>query len=286
MRRSLPIIALLICCATARAEWIADVDAGVLHDSNLNNTERGRVSDSALLAVLIAGQRVQFTRDVSLTATAEFRGEAYRHITGMDNVSAGVTLALRRKLGLGAAAPWIRLDASATRLVYEVDVRDGWLYRSSIAAGQRFAQHWELAARYGFEARTGDHGTAVVRGIPGDAFDLRNQSAAFDVRYSPSDTTLLFAAYGWRYGDVVSTSAPSRKIFGASSAITRDRAFGNDTFAYRLDGVSHLFSAGVSQAIGSSTAVSLSYQYQITHADADNRYVKNVLAATYSHRFF
>ena len=286
MRRALPAVALLICCTTARADWIVDVDAGVLHDSNLNNAERGRVSDSALSALLIAGQRVQLTRDLSLTATAEFRGEAYRHVNGMDNISAGVSLALRRKLGLGAAVPWLRLDASAARLEYDVDVRDGWIYRASLAAGQRFAQQWELQARYGLEARTADQATAVVRGIPGNAFELRNHGAALDVRYSPNDMTLLFAAYGWRHGDVVSTSTPSRKIFGASSAITRDPAFGSDTFAYRLDGVSHLFSVGVSQAIGSSAALSLSYQHQITHAEGDNRYIKNVLAATYSHRFF
>jgi hypothetical protein len=286
MRRALAAVSLLICCASARADWISDVDAGVLHDSNLNNAERGRVSDSALFLVLIAGQRMQLTRDLSLTATAELRGEAYRHVTSMNNVSAGVALALRRKLGVGAAVPWIRLDASAVRLDYEVDVRDSWLYRASIAAGQRFADQWELQVRYGIEARSGDHDTAAVRGIPGDAFDLRNHGAVLDVRYSPGETTVLFAAYGWRQGDVVSTSTPSRKIFSASSAITHDPAFGTDTFAYRLDGTSHLFSAGVSHAIGASTALSLSYQHQITHADGHNRYIKNVLAATYSHRFF
>ena len=288
MRRFVLAFVLGACCpAAAMADWIADVEAGFLHDTNLNNAElKSDIrKDTALTASLSIGQFLQLTQSDSLTVTANVKGETYRHFSGMNNLVAGMTLSVRRKLAIGAAAPWVRVSASAARLDFQESVRDGWLYRAAIAAGKRFAQRWELQAEYSYEKRTGDHATRTVAALPGDVFDLTSHAVTLDARYSLSEKTLLFAAYTWREGDVVSTSAPNAKIFRASAALTRDPVFGPAARAYRLEAKSHTVSVGASQAISSHSAVNVSYQRQMTYAEGDNNYFKNIFAASYAHSF-
>jgi hypothetical protein len=154
-----------------------------------------------------------------------------------------------------------------------------------VASGKRLAQRWELQGEYSFERRTGDHAITVVPTLSGAVFDLSSHALTFDVRYSATGKTLLFAGYTWRDGEVVSTSAPNSKIFRGSTALARDPAFGANARAYRLDAISHILSLGVSQAMSSRSALNVSYQRQITHGAGDNNYYKNIFAASYSHSF-
>ena len=289
MSRSLVLLVLAVCYpGCAAAAWIADVDAGFLHDGNLNNAELAQDirSDRAVTASLSAGQFMQLDRDHSLTVTADVKGEIYHRFSGMNNIAAGATLGVRRKLGVGAAAPWLRLSASAARLDFNEDVRDGWLFRAGLSGGKRVAERWELLAEYSFEKRTGDDETPVSRNLPGNVFDLQSHAAAFDVRYSLSEKTLFFVGYTWREGDVVSSSVPNAKIFRASTALARDPVFGAGISAYKLDAITRTISVGASQALSPRAALNLSYQRQMTHGAGDNNYFKNVFTATYAHGFF
>jgi hypothetical protein len=272
----------------ANADWIAHGEAGVAFDSNLNNAQLKQDihDDASVRATLTAGQLLQLDRNFSLTLTAGVNGETYQRFSGMSNVSLGGTVALRRKFGLGSAAPWLRVSGSAARLQFNNDIRDGWLVRGSVAGGKRFAEQWEVQARYDLERRTGDRAARVIPTIPGNVFDLRSQTIALDLRYSASETTLLFGGYAWRDGDVVSTSTPNFKIFRASSAISPDPVFGPNNFAYRIDAMSHIATLGVSQGIGQRSALNVSYQRQMTHAERDNNYFKSIFAASYSYHFF
>ena len=286
--RLLAAVILWTCCpAAAVAHWIADVDAGLLHDSNLNNAQlKSDIrSDTALSAAFSVGQFVQLTPSDSLTVTANAKAETYQHFSGMNNVSAGITIAVRRKLAVGAEAPWLRLSTSAARLDFQNSVRDGWLLRAAMAAGKRLSERWELQAEYSNEKRTGDNAVRTVAALPGDVFDVMSHAVSLDVRFSVTEKTLVFAGYVWREGDVVSTSAPNAKIFAASTALTRDPAFGTAARAYRLDAVTRIASVGVSQAIGPNSALNVSYQRQMTHGDGGNNYFKSILAASYAHVF-
>ena len=284
-----PVLLVLPFCfpTAAAADWIADVDAGVIYDNNLNNAELERDirSDSALTASLSVGQVLQLDTDHSLAVTADLKSELYKHHSGMNNLTAGATLSLRRKLGLGAAAPWLRVSASGARLQFDESLRDGWLYRAGAAAGKRFAERWDVQVAYGFEKRTADNARPVIAALPGNVFDLRSHSLSLDLRYSASDTILLFAGYSWRNGDVVSTSVPNAKIFRASTALARDPVFPVGNFAYTLDAISHHAVVGVSVALNSHSSVNLSYARQITYGAGDNNYYKSLFAASYSYSF-
>ncbi len=271
----------------ARGDWIADVDAGAFYDSNLNNAELERDirSDSALTAALSVGQFFRLDTDHSLAVTADVRSEVYHRYSGMNNLALGATLALRRKLGLGPAVPWVRVFASAARLEFKEGVRDGWLYRTGVSAGKRFADRWDAQAGYSFEKRTGDSAIPVVAALSGDVFELESHALNLDVGYSASETILLFAGYAWRNGDVVSTSMPNAKIFRASTALARDPVFPAGNFAYTLHAVSHNANVGVSVAVSSRSSLNLSYTRQITHGDGENDYYKNFFVASYSYSF-
>jgi hypothetical protein len=289
MLREIAFIGLMTACsAVAHADWLLDFEGGVLHDSNLTNAQlqRDTKSDSAVTASFSGAHSTQLSRDFSVAVALDLRSEAYQRFSGMTNASAGTTLSVKRKLGVGAAAPWIRLSAAAARLEFNDRVRDGWLYGTALAGGQRIAQRWELQVRYSVDRRKGDNEIAALRTVSGDVFDLRAQTLTLDLRYALSDGTLLFAGYAWRDGDVVSSSTPNAKIFASSSAITPDAVFGPNHYAYKLDASSRLLNAGVSQVLSRRSALNVTYQRQVTHAQGDNNYYKNVFAATYAHSFF
>ena len=286
------VLAILVVIAgspgAAFADWIVDADAGLVYDSNLGNAElkRDTRSDTALQASFSAGHFIQLTRTLSLTATVETKGEIYQHFGGMNNLAFGPTLAMRHRFGLGATAPWLRLSGDAARLEFEDEVRDGWRYGMSLAAGQRIATRWDVRAEYRYERRTADREIAVLPALPGSVFNLSSRSVRADVRYSRDERTMVFAGFAWRYGDVVSTSTPNAKIFRASSALARDPTFGSNAYAYRLAGVSRIATVGLSQALSDRSALNVSFQRQVTHAESDNNYLKSVIAASYSHSFF
>jgi hypothetical protein len=243
-------------------------------------------SDRALTVSASVGQFIQLDRDHSLTMSLDLKTEQYNHFGGLSNVSTGAAIGARRKFGVGAAAPWVRVSASATHFDFNESVRDGWLYRGGLSVGKRIAERWEVQAEYSVERRTGDDAVPIVRALPGDTFDLRSQSATLDVRFSVSEQTLVFVGHAWRNGDVVSTSMPNARIFRTSTALSRDPVFGPGMFAYKLDAITHTLSLGASQALGTRSALNASYQRQMTHGAGDNDYFKNVFALTYSHGFF
>jgi hypothetical protein len=179
----------------------------------------------------------------------------------------------------------VRLSASAARLEFKHDLRDGWLYRGGFAAGKRFAERWEVQAGYSYEKRTADNSRPTGGALPGNVFDLHAHVFAFDVSYSMSEKTLFFVSYNAREGDVVSSSPRNAKIRNGSTAIAADPVFGPNVFAYTLDATSHAINVGVSHAISARSSVNLGYLRQITHGDGDNNYYKNVFTASYSHSF-
>ena len=135
-RFALPLL-LALHTAAAQADWIARVEGGLAYDTNLGNAQLKQDihSDSSVRASVSAGQFLQLDRSHSLTLTADVSGESYQRFSGMSNLSAGVTLALRRKFGLGSAAPWVTVSGSAARLQFNDNIRDGWLVRGSLSGG-------------------------------------------------------------------------------------------------------------------------------------------------------
>jgi len=271
----------------AGAAWIADVEVGLVHEDNvsLGEMERDIKSDTALSTSFSAGASTLLGERNTLSVTGDFIGNVYDRFSGLDNLSLGVTAAFRRKLGLGAAAPWVRVSGAGARQEYRNDVRDGWRYRLGTGVGKRFGERWDLRAEYAFERRMADHERAVTPRLPGDVFDQESHTLSFRGDFLYSEAISLSVGYALRRGDVASTTQRNPAIFAASSAVTADSTFGSDTFAYKIDATTHVLSFGLSLALGQRSSFNLGYEHQIGQGNGGVDYRNNVFRASFLYSY-
>lgn len=271
----------------ADAAWVADVEAGLVYEDNVNLAEKARdtLDDTALGTSVSAGALAFPTDDSVVSLTGDAIGTAYTRFGGLSNVALGATAAFRYKFGLGAQAVWGRVTSSAARLEYQEDVRDGWRYRLAAAAGKRLGERWDVRVEYAFERRTADHETAVTPRLPGDVFDQTSHTVSVRADYQHSKAVVVFAGYVLRWGDVASTTPRNAAIFAASSAVTADPAFGPDALAYKIEATTHLLGAGLSFALGERSSFNLGYEHQIGLGNGGIDYSNNVFRASFLYSY-
>jgi hypothetical protein len=283
---ALALACLLLHVRPAGADWIADVEAGLVYEDNVNlaDRERDTLSDTALGASLSAGGLAHVTDSSVVSLTGDVIGAGYTRFTGLSNLYLGATAAFRTRFGLGPAAPWVRVAGSAARLEYREDVRDGWRYRAVAGAGTRFGERWDVRVEYAFDHRTADHELAVTR-LPGDVFDQTSHTISARVDHLHSRALVAFAGYALRLGDVASTTPRNPALFGVSSAVTPDPAFGPDAVAYKIDATTHILSVGLSFALGEQASFNLGYERQIGLGDGGIDYHNNVFRASFLYSY-
>jgi hypothetical protein len=269
----------------ARADEILDVQAGLLFDSNLPRAEYAHdvKSDTALQASVAWGRFIPLADGLGLRATIDAAGEVYAHYTGLNNVAAGGSLALRRKFGLGAFAPWISFSAAGARLDYHSRLRDGWRTELGVGAGRRLTQAWNVSTRFAYQHRTADENDAIVPGVSGDVFDLQSHQAGVTSEVSVTERLSLALGYDYRRGDVASTTLRNFAIFTHSDAIERDPVFGADTIGYRIFAITRAWRCGASYAVGVSGSINLTAERWVSRSRGGIDYFNTLVGLAYAH---
>lgn len=291
----------------AFAEWVGDTEVEIRHDSNINNAQSDNniAVDSALNAGISATGFFPLENGNSLSITGESRGEVFKHYTGLNNISLGAALAFRKKWALGQYAPWTGLSMSSARLDYTNNIRNGWRHQVAIRGGKRIFERWDVRAEYMIERRTADTLPPDQPGISGDVFSQSSRAMALNAGYTWSDN--IFLAFGTllRHGDVVaSTRAAVANVYGtypgyypvaptpatatissASKARAADPVFGPDFYAYRITGTTYGLNVTMNIAVSPHSLMRASIARQVTHAEGDNNYVKNVTMLSWNYNF-
>ncbi len=274
----------------ASAEGFLNLDAKLKYDNNLTNAEHSSdiVGDSLVVAAVNGGYYIQLNDFDSLRIQGELSGEAYNTFHGLDNVSLGANLSLKRKWGLGLYKPWSALSVSAARLDYSNSLRDGWLYQAQISAGKRITERWDIWADIALQKRTADNAPEVDPGVSGAVFDLINRIFKLDAVYAFNDKTFLTLGYQLRYGDVVSTTiheSPTHVFDLVTTAVALDPIFGPEAEAYRITGTTQIFGARISTALSTNSVLGFEYQRHITHGNGNINYYNSTPTLTFSYGF-
>ena len=278
--------ALLICvylfvvgmgAAPVKAEWFFNGESTLVHDSNLGNAEldEDKVSDNSVALKFASGSFMPMEDGWSINLQGVMNGEIYDHYHGMNNLALGAEVELRKKMGLGAYAPWVSLSLSGLRLSYNEKVRDGWRQVGELTLGKRFSESWDVWMALNYEKRIGDHDNPVDVGVSGAAFDLSGTTIKFDAVHTLTDKVAMTMAYAYRYGDVVSSSlrdSPAHKYDGVSTAVMMDPVFGSESEAYRLTGSTQTFNVGVTYDLASHWLLGTEFQRVVTHGKGGNNY--------------
>lgn len=271
----------------ARSDWSLGTDAAVRHDDNVGNAQfySDKAADSTLDARLSMFRLFTLGESYSATIGGELGGEVYRQLTGLNNASLDATVALKKKWGLGAFAPWARAGLSVARFGYEDGYRNAWDYRATLGAGQRISERWNVWADYAYESRVATPQPEEVPGLSGDAYSQVSQSVAAHVEFSLTESAYLSMGLLRRHGDVVSTSTPNTAVFYSSRALAEDPTFGPNAYAYKLTGNTLGLRLGVNYAWGAHTLLGCGFDRLDTHSDGGNGYTRSIAELTWDYRF-
>jgi hypothetical protein len=262
-------------------------EAGVRHDDNVGNAQfsSDRTADTIIDARLSIVQLIPLGESYSMTVGADVSGESYFHITGLNNGSVEGVLALKRKWGLGAFAPWARAGISVARSSYADSYRNAWIYHATLASGRRIDERWNVWADYGYERRAASTQPEEVPGLSGDAFSETSHKAALHVEYSLNESAFLTVTFLGRHGDVVSTTMPGANLYYDAHALAEDPAFGPEAYAYRLTGTTYGFRAGVNFTPTAHSLLGVGFARFDTRADGGTDYTKSIPQITWNYSF-
>jgi hypothetical protein len=272
----------------ARSDWAVGADARVRHDNNVGNAQLSSdiVADSIVDARLSAYRLFPFGDGYGLTVGGDLSGEVYHEIKGLNNASLDASFALRKKWGLGALVPWVRVGAAVARSNYRDSYRDSWDYRATLASGRRIAERWNLWGEFTWENRAASAGPEEVPGWSSDAFSQISRSVAANLEYSLSQSVFLSLGLSGRRGDVVSTTlGPNAMAYYASAAIAADPAFGPNAYAYRLTGTTRGAQVGINYSATTHSLLGAGFERFDTHADGGNNYTKSIVQITWNYDF-
>ena len=143
---TLVVALLLLCPAAGLAAWFGSVEVGAGYDDNISRAELPSDIKSDYLArvALDGGRAWELENGKGLNLTGSLAYTGHDEFDGLDNLALGLTGTFRKKFGLGAEAPRLRLVGTIERLDYDARNRDGWFYLGEIRYGKRLSDRWGL----------------------------------------------------------------------------------------------------------------------------------------------
>jgi hypothetical protein len=288
--RLLQLPALLAALAVA-ASHASGADATALaiwQDNITNTTTAGGRLPSWMLSVMASDEvRRILPDDNAFFLGASFEGEACMDYHGLNFASAGPTVGIQHKFGLGAYVPTLRLDLGVEGIAAAESARAGWSDRATLNLGQRFTEALRLDL-------TGEWNRTDARD---DTFSHTATVLGAALAFDLNDRWRLKAGVRWRNGDVVSYYRAQWTAWGwvPSGYGGYDGEYGDQagrlvtTFdrpylAYRLNADTLSYAVTLSPALGPNTALVFTGECSVTENNSV-RYVNHLISAGVTHRF-
>jgi hypothetical protein len=215
--------------------------------------------------------------------------EKFDEVALLDRHSLGSSMALRWQPSSAFSAPIVEWNASVQDDNIRTDQRDATLFKTQLFVTRRFTDR--ITMSLGGEYRMADSRSTV--------FDLEDTRLFWNFDYLLRQKYALYFTYSYLQGDVFSSA---QRIFcngafatdilpliNAATAIEGDYAY-NETFcgewiAYRLNGKTSTYVAGVNRPVGKSMAFDISLMHVDVDADMGNHYERNLVRASLLKRF-
>jgi hypothetical protein len=261
----------------AHADWIRDFKTEALYNDNVSRSSRDEDArdDFAFSAAARVGKFTHLASGLRFTLTLDVDSQLWAQYNDFNHTAAGGTASLRYRFGLGANAPFIRVEGSAKYAEFDQDLQDGARYRATVVVGKRFGERLEAQLAYLFDR-------ADARD---SLFEVGGHSFLARVAVDVTPSTQLSAEYSARRGEVVSYAVPPRPdlVALAHKRIEVD-TFGEPYVAYNLDATTHRLGLGLGQALTKKLGVSLRYEWQVT-SRAQIEYTNHVVLAAFQVSF-
>lgn len=280
------VCAQLAVAAPAHADWTTSAAAQTRYSDNVGNAQASddKVSDEALAARVSLFNVLPLGSPYLLSVGTDIGGQWFDHLNGLRNTTIDGGISLRRRWGLGAYAPWVRVGAAIGRTQYDFHYRDYTGYRATLSGGKRLSERFNVWLDYAFEHREARIGEVDVPGYSADVFGGNGHSLAASLEYTLIDRLWLSFSVSARRGDLVSSTRPEYSVYAASRAIAEDPAFGDEWYAYRLLGNSYNLRLGASYQIAEHHLLGINVLRVRSYAGS-NYYSNSIPEITWDYRF-
>lgn len=272
-------LALLISGGAAAQSVTVDTRAAFTYDDNVNRTERGRLreADAIWSFGADAGYRRALGANHGVIAKLGFDTDIHTDVGDLDVVRAKSSLTYLIQPFAGFNAPWFAVSAGYLVAEYAAsDIRDGSEAHLAVALGQRFTDR--IAARLGYAVRDRD-------ASKGDVYELHTGNFHALGEYTVNNRVGAYLKYDFTHGEVVTGAPRTAKLLAVRRVVARDRVFGPNNVAWRLNGEVHGLRLGSKITLAKRTALDVSAQHSITDADGDNQWNVWSLSVSLNHRF-
>lgn len=275
----LSFMAVLVCGAPARAEWVdwiaeASIDFEYNDNLPLSAFERDERDDVSWHPLARVGRAYQLTDRTRAQFVAQITGDIFATFSALDAVEVGGELSLQHKFGVGNA-PFLRGTVYGGYKDVDDRQRSGERVQAGVLLGKRFSPRFDAALGYTFAHQGGNNGTIVVPTIPTDVFDLQFHTISAVGNFLLLPDLLFTAGYAFRTGEIAShctvanvgtvLATENVKAIHFDGVGTDPGVFGG--CVYRLDADAHAATASFNYGITERIAIEAGYRFQ--HGKAD-----------------
>lgn len=242
-------------------------ELSVSYDDNLSNAQVESDQAGSALGVLAlnANYRKRLTPNAVLLVRGTAAAEEVDEFEGLSNVAGTLLGRLLYRPGRGLYDPTVAVSLSGTVREFDSDIRDSTSYRLMFMASNR------ISTRIGGRVLL----VSDYRDSESEVFDTRSQTVGFDIDFRYSRKLTLYSGYRFRVGDIVSSAQPTLRITQWAEVIEADEVYGgaaNNRFAYRLESVGNIISAGGNVSLTRSLALDINTRYATVNGAGTNEY--------------
>jgi hypothetical protein len=291
MRSTRPILRALAALAlTAAPRALAD---GPYESASASATWQGNVTNATAGDGVLGAFTLETGGDLTWLQAVDFStfvttgvaatADVCTTFSGLDSISAGPRLGIRRKIGLGPYAPSISVGLEADATAF----RDSGRSNIDAAGVARLSQRFNEALQLEVDARV--CGTEANHEVYSGSYASLGARLNWDI----DEMWRLDVTGGWRDGDIVAEYAAVKTPYGW---VPKDpggyaykgpnqlvRTFSEPFVAYRARAPTWSWGAGVSPAIGRHTSLLLEYTRCRTRAY--DTYVNDLVSIGIVHHF-
>lgn len=250
----------------ASTAWVENIGSSTA-SADWTDTLRGK-------ARLTASHLQPLVTGLSLIAEADAGLETVPRFIRNTTYSAGATVQLRKKFGLGAFAPLLAAEVALQRLDARITGADGWLATGALRFSQRFTESWRASLTGDRQERYASHAT----------FDVCYHRMLGALTWDITDHWQLSYGRGSLWGNVLSNLSPDSysraraRLISSGIAHEVTGSFGPGWVTTRPTGRSDFWWLELAPALGPNTSLPMRYESTFTLVRSGNSYRQDARA--------
>ncbi len=267
--------------AAKKSPWGAAGEIFYSSDDNITDTQwaNDKAEDTTFGAHLNGHYTVNLSRKQALLFTAGLQLTSFQDFADLSNqrLTTGITYRFQTRQDFSAALYSLYLNYSV--LDVDDDNRDSDLLDIGINWHRRLTTRISTVLGAEYTERQADQS---------DVFDLQSARYFANLDWRLGGKALLYLAYNYVDGDIVSISRARARVFNRAEAIAQDAVFsqpGLERFAYRLKAETDIYRLGLNISLARNHALDVFVQRTDSDSGGSIYYVSNVAAMSYLLRF-